>query len=143
MRIRTALALFCSMVSGAAAAQQAPTVEKGFAPDKVFHLGDFDSINTFNGNLAIHIPIGPTYPISSSLSYGLTLFYNSKVWDWEDAGDGTAAAVPNRHSNVGMGWQISLARLESPLSHGNDTAAWLYEGADGSQQTLNGQLQRR
>jgi RHS repeat-associated protein len=93
------------------------------------------------GNLAIHIPIGPSFPVSSTLSYGLTLFYNSKVWDWDDDPEnGGAIAVPNRHSNAGMGWQISLGRLEPPNSYGNPTSGYVFEDADGSQHAMNGQL---
>ncbi|HEV8432695.1 MAG TPA: hypothetical protein VGR95_04725, partial [Thermoanaerobaculia bacterium] len=122
-------------------AQEAPTQQRGFAPDKVFQVGEFDAVNTFNGNLAIHIPIGPSFPVNGTLSHGLTLFYNSKVWDWEaDPENGGASAIPNRHSNAGMGWQVSVGRLEAPISTGNDSPNYVFEDSDGSQHGLNGQL---
>ena len=40
-------------------AQVHPVLDRGFAPDKIFRVGDVDSINPFNGNLIISIPVGP------------------------------------------------------------------------------------
>ncbi|MEP7012660.1 MAG: hypothetical protein ABJC13_20240, partial [Acidobacteriota bacterium] len=44
--------------SAAASAQEHPNVAKGFAPDKIFAVGEVDSVNAFNGNLLLTLPIG-------------------------------------------------------------------------------------
>ena len=104
MRARVIASLIIAALSMSAAAQQSVTQEKGFAADKVFQFGDIDAINTFNGNLTVRIPLGPTYPVNASLSYGLTLTYNSKVWDYEKTPGSTVRATPNRRSGAGRWW---------------------------------------
>ena len=59
-----------------------PTNQRGFAADQAFAVGEIDHINRFNGNLILTIPIGPSYPVSSHLSYGLVLSYNARLWDF-------------------------------------------------------------
>ncbi|HKI06744.1 MAG TPA: hypothetical protein VKK31_32510, partial [Thermoanaerobaculia bacterium] len=41
-----------------AAAQQHPNTARGFGSSGSFNPGDVDSVNLFNGNLVIRIPIG-------------------------------------------------------------------------------------
>jgi RHS repeat-associated protein len=113
-------------------AQQGDTLEKGFAGDKVYDFGGIDSINTFNGNLNVTIPLGAEYPVNGKLAYRLTLSYNSKVWDYEGYG-GQMRSLPNRRSNGGMGWMVSLGRLVPPLNATNDVNQWVYESADGNE----------
>jgi hypothetical protein len=125
---RIALALL--LISVSAVAQQPPGLERGFSPERVYQFSDLDSINTFNGNLTVRIPIGPSYPVNGGLSYSLSLTYNSKVWDYEDFA-GRSLAVPNRRSNSGMGWLLSLGRIITPDNSTNTGVAWVYEGPDG------------
>jgi hypothetical protein len=61
-------------------AQGDQTVERGFAPEKVYDFSSIDQVNLFNGNLSLTIPIGPRFPVGGGLTYGLTLVYNSNVW---------------------------------------------------------------
>ena len=56
---------------------------RGFNANGVYSGFDIDSINHFNGNLVIKIPIGQTYPVNGSLSYSLKLIYNSFIWSQE------------------------------------------------------------
>ena len=78
--VRTAMFVAMLAISLSALAQQHPNEAKGFAPDKIFNSNGPDTVNTFNGNLAISIPIGPRYQVSRTLSYGLDLFYNARPW---------------------------------------------------------------
>jgi RHS repeat-associated protein len=114
------------------AAQQGDGLEKGFAADKVYDFEGVDSINTFNGNLTLSIPMGPSYPVNGGLSYHLALSYNSKVWDYEGF-SGQMRALPNRRSDAGMGWLVSLGRLVPPANQTNDTNQWIYESPDGNE----------
>src|SRR5258708_9505061 len=107
MRHRATLILLSAgiFLAASVSAQQFPSLERGFAPNKYFSFGDIDSINTFNGNLSLQIPIGPAYPVNGGFAYRLSLVYNSKVWDYELVG-ASNRAVPNRDSNAGMGWTL-------------------------------------
>lgn len=125
------------LIAPALFAQDHPNDARGFAPEKAFHVGDFDTINAFNGNLIVTLPLGPTYPVKADLAYGLTLVYNSKVWDIEDPYLGAAHVNPTRVSNTGMGWRLSLGRFWAAcvpnqpcdLSYPSVPA---YEGPDGA-----------
>src|SRR5207248_995726 len=99
-----------------------------------------DAINTFNGNLTVRIPLGPTYPVNASLSYGLTLTYNSKVWDYEKTPGSTVRATPNRRSNAGVGWLVSLGRMIPANDPTNNNLVPTYEGADGNERVVAGAL---
>jgi RHS repeat-associated protein len=123
------------------AADVHPNVEGGVAVDKAFQVGDVDNINLFNGSLTLTLPLGPSYPVGGSLSYGLTLVYNSNPWYFTD--DATAPpntytlGSPNPCSNAGLGWRVSLGRLGSPCISTADTTTGavgtVYDGPDGSQ----------
>src|SRR5438128_8361300 len=79
-RIRIAIAI---CIVAFPALGQHPNLDRGIAADKIYQFGNVDQINTFNGNVSLSIPIGGNLPASDHLSYGLTLSYNSKVWETE------------------------------------------------------------
>src|SRR5258706_13387745 len=79
-RVLVALAAFV-LAAFTTVAQQHPVKEKGFNPDRLYDFRGLDTINTFNGNLIITIPLGQRYNVNANLSYGLTLVYNGVVWD--------------------------------------------------------------
>jgi RHS repeat-associated protein len=121
-----------------ALAQQHPSHERGFDPEKMYQLGDIDSVNLLNGGVSISIPIGSSYPLSERFAYGpFSLVYNSKAWDFQEAafqGAIHSQAVPDRLSNAGMGWSLSLGRIIGPDSPYNDyeTEQWVYISPDGA-----------
>jgi hypothetical protein len=122
-----------------------PNIERGVAADKLYQFSNLDQINLFNGNMSLNIAIGGSLPVSEHLSYGLTLVYNSKAWDNQRVViDQTVAhrKVPNRRSNAGVGWLVSLGRLIDPdetdvIDSEND---WRYESPDGSDHILYSSL---
>jgi hypothetical protein len=132
-----------SLLAVSAGAQKHPNLELGFKADKLYQLSDLDSVNLYNGNLMIRIPIGIRYPANADFAYQLGLVYNSKVWDYRRVtrpNDPTEyyVAVPNSRSNAGLGWRITMGRLLPPLSPSSQYAydgreRWIYEGADGSE----------
>jgi hypothetical protein len=107
-------------------AQEHPNVARGFNPSATFAAGDVDNINLFNGNLVLTIPLGQRYPVNAGLSYGLTLVYNSQAWEHQDY-NGLVQAIPNRTSNAGLGWMVSLGRIE-----GEAATAGIEYSRDGS-----------
>src|SRR5258708_21365214 len=83
LRILAVLAVL--VVAPVATAASGSTVgtdlARGFNPEGLYQFGNVDSINLFNGNLILTLPIGQSYPVTSSFGYQLTLTYNSKAWD--------------------------------------------------------------
>ncbi|HKI04139.1 MAG TPA: hypothetical protein VKK31_19320, partial [Thermoanaerobaculia bacterium] len=114
-----------------AAAQQHPNTARGFGASGSFNPGDVDSVNLFNGNLVIRIPIGQSFPVNGSLSYGLSLVYNNNVWDYQQLPDDPVVqAIPNRLANAGLGWMVSLGRLNPPTSTDVDSNRTTYMSPD-------------
>lgn len=124
-------AALCLVLVASARAQESGghdnTRERGFSADKVYQMGDIDSIDLATGNVVLTIPIGPTYSLNGGFSYGLKLTTNTELWDYNDLGEnclcqdedeaGTLyactclGAVPDVSNNVGFGWRLSLGDL--------------------------------
>jgi RHS repeat-associated protein len=141
MSRRTPKLLLALLLAAAlpAAAQQHPNTARGFNSSGSFNPGDIDNINLFNGNLVIRIPIGQTYAVNGGLSFQLTLVYNNNVWDYQQDQSDTGSitqAIPNRMSNAGLGWMVSLGRLNPPSSTDVDTTRTTYMTPDGSLHTF-------
>lgn len=112
-----------------ATAQNHPNLGRGqggIASDGV------DTVRPFNGNLALRIPLGLSYPVNGGLSYGLELRYDSEVWESEPFGDNTAT-FPNRVHNAGLGWMLSLGQLNPPTpAASDDLPRNIYMSPDGA-----------
>jgi YD repeat-containing protein len=142
------LAVLLLLFATAAAAQQ-PNLDKGFSADKLYDFLGVDTVNRFNGNLIVSIPLGQEYRSNGILPYRFTLTYNSSVWDyiWSPDGD-DLAAVPSRRSNAGIGWLLTLGTLlppggdpEAVNNPGNDSnTSWNYISSDGGQHLFGGLL---
>jgi hypothetical protein len=142
-RLLPALALSFACTLGVLA-QTHPNVEKGFAADKMYQFGDIDHVNLFNGNLSLTIPIGGSTPVSDHLSLSLALVYNTKLWSAiskaYNVGGQTGRApfyTPERRSNAGLGWTLTLGRLLDPSETDvnsiiNGTTQFAYMSPDGS-----------
>jgi hypothetical protein len=141
-RLLSALALSFACTLGMLG-QTHPNVEKGFAADKMYQFGDIDHVNLFNGNLSLTIPISST-PVGDHLSLSLTLVYNTKLWSAiskaYSVGGQTGRAsfyTPERRSNAGLGWTLTLGRLLDPSETDvnsiiNGTTQFAYMSPDGS-----------
>ncbi len=56
----------------------------GFTPNHVFDSTDKgEHIDVMTGNLMLTIPIGPRYKLNETFDYGVTLYYNAKIWKHE------------------------------------------------------------
>ena len=117
-------------------AQQQSNVARGFAPEKLYDFGGIDSVNLFNGGLTLTVPIGGSYPVNGTLSYSLSLVYNSKIWEYKDRytqSQTYVQAFPQAGANAGLGWTLSLGELLPPSSPRNESLLWVYVGSDGAQ----------
>ena len=121
MSKRILLLLVLSLLALPAFAQKGEIDELGFKAEKVYDFTNIDSVNLFNGNLNISIPIGKRYKVGGALSYQLSLIFNGKIWDYETwteyDGNGNpqerGRSYPNLRSNAGLGWRVVLARQKS------------------------------
>ena len=141
------LSVLIAVVVMAAAHAQHPNINRGFDPDKVFHFGGIDSVNLYNGNLNVAVPLGQEYVGNGSLRYRFMLSYNSKNWDYEIqyfttwcdgfhfqdwCGKPYKKAVPSYRSNAGMGWLFSLGRLNPPTNPYDTNYGIIYETPSGT-----------
>ncbi len=108
-----------------------PNLARGLDIGLEFEEDRETSVNLFNGNLVLQVPLGQRYPIDTTLSYQLSLYYNSRIWDF-DTVSGAPVAEPARLSNAGLGFDLSLGRLLAPSDPANGTGNWLYVSRDGS-----------
>jgi len=125
------------LASSASAGVSHPNLERGFEAGKAFAVGDVDNVNLFNGNLVLTIPIGSTYHVGGNLTYGLTLVYNGKAWDWFQETGGLARAMAPWDSNAGFAWQLHFGKLIRPeQSERNGTGLWIYVSPDGAEHSF-------
>jgi len=130
--------------SAALASSEDPIMARGFSPETMYQFGNLDSINLFNGNLNVAIPIGQPYSVTAHFGSQLMLSYNSKVWDLSAAAYGQPGFcvsplgyfyIPNRKSNAGMAWSLGFGRLFPgchPSNEGQDIAYLTFESPDGA-----------
>lgn len=102
----------------------APEIQRGVDVNTLFAGMDADSVNLYNGNLSIRVPIGSVVA-SPRLSADLALHYNSDVWASKKdhclvmgsiGGPPTEAQelfvpIPSPFDNAGMGWSLSLGEI--------------------------------
>ena len=129
-------------------AQQDPIVSKGLEPDKLYQLGDVDSVDTTTGRVGIVLPVGPGFTVNGGFSYGLKVSYNSNVWDYviRNTTCGTPPqpsvytdAFPNRTSNAGLGWLLTMGRLYDGRDTKNPiSGASTYVSPDGAEHPFAG-----
>jgi YD repeat-containing protein len=136
------------LLSPSLLAQRLPNEELGFQPGKLYEFHGLDSVNLFNGNLIVAVPLGFRQQVGSSLSYQFMLVYNAKIYDWEwtdctlnDEPRRCNDSFPSRRSNAGLGWRMSLGRLlppESPTVNHREPfrGSWIYESPAGDEHEL-------
>ena len=131
-----------------------PNHERGLSADTAYEVGFLDNINLFNGNLVLTLPIGQRFPVNGGFSWGLTLAYNSQLWDWDQIvttcdlnGDGDtndpgeagpfSEAEPARETNAGLGWTLTPGRLElPPVNLPPDQVSYTLLSPDGAAHSL-------
>jgi len=123
-------------------AQKPNQTSLGFNPEKIYDFSSVDSVNSFNGNVILPIPLGLRYQVGPVISYQFMLTYNSMIWDyleWDDSVGGVTLvkfhALPNLRSNAGVGWRLSLGRLFGPTDTSQVTLGqkFIYEGPAGDE----------
>ena len=119
--------------------------KRGFQPGNSFAIGDFETINTTNGNLMLRFPLGALPAGRNGLTAGINLYYNSKLYDSETAyflnenesceivGSEPGILVCPYHQksvlkespeggwHLGMGYSIDGSFMRLDVAHDNDT----------------------
>lgn len=130
---RSFVVLFLAIaVHATAQPQPDPNNKRGFEAGKVYNFFGIDSVSPFSGNLNVAIPIGQSYSVRPGFSYQFFLANNSRAWDYEmvplDSGSEVRHSTPERYSNAGLGWLLSLGRVLPP----NSSNGWTYASPDGA-----------
>ena len=73
--------LFLILTLCSAALGQGSTPQRGFQPGASYALSDIETINTTNGNLSLHLPLGQLPAGRGGSSGRLNLHYDSKIYD--------------------------------------------------------------
>ncbi|MCU1246672.1 MAG: hypothetical protein JWN02_2582, partial [Acidobacteria bacterium] len=141
MKARSFLCLLLALLFAGTAIAAHPNAERGFSADSAYQFGNLDTVNLFNGNVSLTIPLGQRYEVGGSVSYGFSLVYNSKVWDYQQGWDSgqqadATEAIPNRDSNAGLGWTLSQGRLKDLSTDGTIRYPYSYFSADGGEHGL-------
>ncbi|MEO8217407.1 MAG: hypothetical protein ABI718_10040, partial [Acidobacteriota bacterium] len=110
--------------------QTSPNIQRGVLPTNNVQSFDLDTINAFNGNLTIVIPLGQVYRVNN-YAYSFKLTYSANVWDYIESTD-HVDPVARQHCNAGMGWTVSFGRIIDPSSPLSISYSWMYESPDGA-----------
>ena len=81
LRIALVMMLIMSTCLIGFAQQGQVNAERGAQMGASFAVGDFETVNTTNGNLMLNFPVGRLPAGRGEVSTGLSLFYNSKLYD--------------------------------------------------------------
>ncbi len=133
--------LVCTVFAAAARGQSGPDNDPDAAPgyiNSVFHNGQVDSINLYNGQLTIPISLGPTYPVGPKLKFQAVLTYSSRKNEY-----GHPKVQPPDYiyypfagnPALGHGWEFTLGAIK--LCKQGNTTGFCYFGPDGSQHMFN------
>jgi YD repeat-containing protein len=92
-----------------------PETAVGFVPQQAYHGGLTEDVNLFNFNLVATLPLSPSYPVSETLSYGLTAYYNGGL-AWLAYHDPNGAwrsgyNVTDENSWLGVGWRLDFGKI--------------------------------
>lgn len=149
-----------ALAAPAMMAQDHPNIEKGFVPGKAYQVGEIDSVNLFNGNLILSLPIGPTFRVGPVISYSFVLHYNaSNLWERYDdtffcgsapepsqaaprgderlsdpdpeGGIELLQAQPDSSANAALGWSLSFGTFKAAFD-GSEDDKFSYTSPDGA-----------
>jgi YD repeat-containing protein len=141
---RLLIALLMITAAGSSSGQQEPVRERGFKPEQVHQFNGLDTVNLFNGNLNLSIPLGSAYPVSEGLSYSFSLRYSGNVWKTvyhctpteQPTGDCGMRYLLQPTDNAGPGWRMSFGELRAPSPNAREytaTSMWEYRSPDASE----------
>jgi RHS repeat-associated protein len=100
------IVLLSSAVSSPA--QQTRTPERGFSPAGSYLLSDIESISSTGGNLSFNIPLAKLPAGRAGSSAGVSLVYNSKLYDsFLDIDSGSGIRIEKLDASPHGGWRYA------------------------------------
>ncbi|MGH2628754.1 MAG: hypothetical protein ACRDHY_19115, partial [Anaerolineales bacterium] len=138
VRLAASLAAALAVATRPVLAEDHPNQVRGFKADQVYQgMGEIDTVNLWNGNLTITVPLGQSYKVGGRLEYGLTLVWTGNVWEVRDRFDPVQGEVtrfiPGEAFDSGLGWRLSLGQLLLPNQPGNRNPTHAWVGPDGAE----------
>src|SRR6185436_12544861 len=113
---------------------------RGFDANRVYSVHDIVSINLFNRNFNLSIPIGGVRRVSDSSSYQISLFYNSNLWRRQErcpvtldpnGGRENYHAVYGNYDAGSHSWSFESFTLKPILPDGSNDVPSQRGGTDG------------
>lgn len=126
-------------------AEADPETDRGIRPGLPYRVEGLDQVNVFNGTVTLNIPIGPTYAVNSTLSYGLIASYGTNPWDTADyevfdpdsvRGFSYYYKYPAKRQNAGLGWMVTFGQL----FYDDENSTLHYMSPDGGEHKLYASL---
>jgi hypothetical protein len=115
-----------------------PDVAPGYTKS-IFDHKDLDSVNLYNGQLTIPIPVGPSYPIGPNLRFQLLLSYSSRVlefgWPIDPDPNGNPFTPLVADPSLGVGFNLTAGAVKRC---GYQRAAYCYVSQDGAEHQFDG-----
>lgn len=152
-QVKPSLMALAFVASSAFADVNDAFLERGYKPDGTYDFSSLDTINLFNGNLSLSLPLGEAFPQGGGSTFGLQLAYTSNIWDfdyecsttgpeWHPIGrppfffgaeECVTQAYPERNVNAGLGWSLDLGSLIPPKHPTPDRKhpSYYYRAPDG------------
>ncbi|MBI3450591.1 MAG: hypothetical protein HY049_16975 [Acidobacteria bacterium] len=105
---------------------------RGFVTGQAYQDGLSESVNLYNFNPVVSVPLSPTYTVSDALSYGLTAYYNAGL-RWAMSSDHTHSSYGLSYGNadfngwLGAGWRLDFGKVVNFIER--DSASRCVESA--------------
>ncbi|HEX8195913.1 MAG TPA: RHS repeat-associated core domain-containing protein [Pyrinomonadaceae bacterium] len=80
--------LAATLLMGVAQAQTVTSPERGYKPGNSYAISDIETIEQQGGNLMLNVPLGSLPAGRGGISAGISLHYNSKIWDSQSGDTG-------------------------------------------------------
>lgn len=122
-------------------AQQPDETLPIFRPGMVFDSRGVDSVNVFNGDIGVAIPLGPGYTLGpTGYRWQLTASASAKFWTFsncENPNNVKQFAYIAGDSALGVGWTLNLGYIVKRSPPFVALPFWLYHSQDGGQHRVN------
>jgi len=113
------LAVLLALPAASAGASTAEDTARGFSPKQAYQDGLNESVNLYNLNPVLSLPLSPTYTVADKLSYGMTAYYNAGV-RWGHTATyssfGRSLGDPDMNGWLGMGWRLDFGKVRNSIT---------------------------